>query len=542
MNAPHPPEPVLQCRDLSIAYRTRAGDVLAVDGFDLVVMPGRAVGIVGESGCGKSTVALAIMRYLGGNGRVVSGEILFRGRDLLGMSEAELRSVRGAQIAMVYQEPMASLNPSMRVGRQLMEVPLIHRPGCSGSQARDDARSMLADVGLSDTARMMDAYPHQLSGGQQQRVVIAMALLARPALLLLDEPTTALDVTVEAGIVSLIREIAAKSGTAMIYISHNLGLIRETCEHIAVMYAGEVVETGEVAQVFTGMRHPYTRGLFDAIPRLGADKFVRPLAAIPGQLPLPSERPEGCNFGPRCSHFRAGVCDHGNIAMRPASDRADHGSRCRRFEAIDWAAPSGERAPVDRTAAGATVLRVDALTKHYAVQESSIAALIRGGAVRTVKAAEQLDFDALEAETVAIVGESGCGKSTFAKVLMGLETATAGQITLNDRPLGRLPVEARSPETVGRLQMVFQNPFDTLNPSYTVGAQIARVIRKFGIESDREQIRERVLRLFDTVALPRDFYHRRPRQLSGGQKQRVGIARAFAGEPEVVVADEPVSA
>jgi peptide/nickel transport system ATP-binding protein len=533
---------VLECKDLCISYFTRAGEIPAVVDFNLTVMPGEAVGVVGESGCGKSTVALAIMQYMGKNGRVMSGEIRFKGRDMTAMSEDELRQLRGSQIAMVYQEPMASLNPSMTIARQLMEVPLYHEAGCSEADAYARALEMLGNVRLPDPKRIMESYPHQISGGQQQRVVIAMALLSNPALLLLDEPTTALDVTVEAGIVELIREISGKFGTSMIYISHNLGLILETCDRITVMYSGEAVEVGTVGEVFDQMRHPYTRGLFNSIPLPGADKNARPLVPIRGQLPLPHERPEGCNFGPRCDFFRAGVCDHGRIEMDPVPGDPGHVSRCRRFQEIDWGAPPVGAEASAPAELGPVVLRVDNLKKYYELHDNSLMAWIRGERVRTVKANEKIDFDAREAETVALVGESGCGKSTLAKVLLGLETATEGHVVLDNQELGQVPVQKRRPQTVSHLQMVFQNPFDTLNPSHTVGGQIARVIRKFGVEKDPEKVRERVMQLLDIVKLPRDFYQRRPRQLSGGQKQRVGIARAFAGNPRVVVADEPVSA
>jgi peptide/nickel transport system ATP-binding protein len=534
--------PVLECKDLCISYFTRAGEIPAVVDFNLTVMPGEAVGIVGESGCGKSTVALAVMQYMGKNGRVMSGEIKFKGRDMTAMSEDELRQLRGSQISMVYQEPMASLNPSMKIARQLMEVPLFHEKGCTEADAYARGLEMLANVRLPDPKRIMESYPHQISGGQQQRVVIAMALLSNPALLLLDEPTTALDVTVEAGIVELIREISAKFGTSMIYISHNLGLILETCDRITVMYSGEAVEVGTVTEVFDQMQHPYTKGLFNSIPLPSADKHARPLVPIRGQLPLPHERPDGCNFGPRCDFFEAGTCDHGQIVMDPVAGHPGHMSRCRRFGEIDWQAGPKVVQAARTTELGPVVLRVEGLKKYYELHDNSLMALIKGHRVRTVKANEKLDFVAREAEAVAIVGESGCGKSTLAKVLLGLETATEGRVVLDDHSLGDLPVQKRRPQVVSHLQMVFQNPFDTLNPSHTVGAQISRVIRKFGVESDPQKVRDRVMELLDIVKLPRDFFHRRPRQLSGGQKQRVGIARAFAGNPRVVVADEPVSA
>ncbi len=533
--------PILECRDLSISYFTRSGEVPAVKDFNLRVRPGEAVGIVGESGCGKSTVALAIMRYLGVNGDIVGGQVLFNGDDMANLDDEALRQVRGAKISMVYQEPMASLNPSMRIGSQLAEV-LIYHEKLTLSDAKARAVEMLHSVRLPDPERIMESYPHQISGGQQQRVVIAMALLSRPELLLLDEPTTALDVTVEAGIVDLIKEISAEFGTAMIYISHNLGLIMETCDRITVMYAGEAVEEGAIADVFDGMRHPYTRGLFGSIPLPGADKTQRPLVPIRGQLPLPYERPTGCNFGPRCDFFSQGVCDSDAITMRDVGDSRSHRVRCRRVDEIDWSTyrPVGVVSAMAKP--GDIVLEVEGMKKVYDIVDSSLSALLHGGRVRHVAANSDIDFVAREAETVAIVGESGCGKSTFAKVLMGLEAANGGEVRVRGDDLGRTPVQERNAKTVGGLQMIFQNPFDTLNPSQTVGRQIARVIKKFGIETDAEKIRQRMFELLDLVKLPREFASRRPRQLSGGQKQRIGIARAFAGNPSLVVADEPISA
>ncbi|MGV6875228.1 dipeptide ABC transporter ATP-binding protein [Pseudochelatococcus sp. B33] len=514
--------PVLECRNLCISYFTRSGEIPAVVDFNLRLMPGEAHGLVGESGCGKSTIALAIMQYLGRNGRIVGGQILFEGRDMVAMSKEELRRIRGSEIAMVYQEPMASLNPAMTIGAQLAEVPIYH-DGASRSEALRRAHDMLQRVRLPDCDRIMRAYPHQISGGQQQRVVIAMALLSQPKVLLLDEPTTALDVTVEAGIVELIREIAELYGTSLLYVSHNLGLIRETCDQLTVMYSGEAIETGSVAQVFTQMRHPYTRGLFASIPVPDADKNTRPLRSIPGHLPAPQSRPEGCNFSTRCGFFAPGLCDRGPVPMLPAGTGF---SRCVRVDQIDWTSAEREDEHQAPTPIGDVVVRVDRLSKSYS----------------RVQANRALSFDARHGETVAIVGESGCGKSTFARILVGLEQASSGTLTVSGTELGSTPVQKRSRETIRNLQMVFQNPFDTLNPSHSVGSQIARVIRKFGVETDEARIRARVLELLDLVKLPHEYAERRPRQLSGGQKQRIGIARAFAGNPAVVVADEPVSA
>ncbi|GIL00969.1 MAG: ABC transporter ATP-binding protein [Alphaproteobacteria bacterium] len=532
-------QPILEIDNLSISFFTRAGEIPAVMDFSCKVMPGEAMGLVGESGCGKSTVALGIMRDMGNRGRITSGTIRFMGRDMGQMSEAELRSIRGNKISMIYQEPMASLNPAMKIGRQLMEVPILHEK-VSRQEAYKRSLDLLAAVRLPDPERMMNSYPHQLSGGQQQRVVIAMALLSKPALLLLDEPTTALDVTVEAGIVDLVKDLGKQFGTSMLFISHNLGLILETCDRITVMYSGEAVETGSVKDVFDRMRHPYTQGLFRSIPLPGADKNTRPLIAIPGQLPLPQERPRGCNFGPRCQHFVDGVCNAAEIAMIPVKGHANHHSRCVRFEEVDWAAlPEGAATAKEPIEPGPPVLRIDDLKKYYHVAANAI---FGGSETRTVKANESISFEANESETVAIVGESGCGKSTLAKVLLGLETASSGAIVLGNTQIESTPIDERDVATIASIQMVFQNPFDTLNPSHSVGSQIVRTLEKFKIGRSQAERHDTMLKLLDMVKLPRAFASRMPRQLSGGQKQRIGVARAFAGRPKVVVADEPVSA
>ena len=530
--------PILEIDKFSISFFTRLREIPAVMDFSVTVQPGEAVGLVGESGCGKSTVALGVMQDLGKNGRVVGGSIKFKGRDLAEMSAEELRDVRGNDIAMIYQEPMASLNPAMKIGKQLAEVPMIHE-GIDEAEAIERALQVVTDVKLADPARILDSYPHQLSGGQQQRIVIAMALMSKPALLILDEPTTALDVTVEAAIVELVRDLGKKYGTSMLFISHNLGLVLETCDRICVMYSGEAVERGSIEDVFDEMQHPYTQALFRSIPLPGADKNARPLVAIPGNFPLPHERPTGCNFGPRCDYFEAGRCDRSDISMVNVSGNDRHATRCLKHEEINWNAPITVGKQKKKGEIGDVVLKMDNLKKYY---EVSANALFSSGSKKVVKANETLSFEARESETLAIVGESGCGKSTFAKVLMGLETATDGEILLDNQSIGNTPIAERDTKTVADVQMVFQNPFDTLNPSMTVGRQIIRALEIFKIGKNEAERKTRMLELLDLVKLPREFADRMPRQLSGGQKQRVGIARAFSGGARIVVADEPVSA
>ena len=503
---------LLAIEGLSVSYR----DVAAVRDVSIALMPGEALGLVGESGCGKSTLAGAVLGSVPGRGRVTAGRVCFDGQDIAALSGKALRHLRGGGIGLVSQDAMSALNPSLRIGAQLIETLLCHRP-TGRAAARAAAMDMLAEVGLPDPARVMDAYPHRLSGGQQQRVVIAMALLPQPRLLLLDEPTTALDVTVEAGIIDLLRRLAAAHGTAMLFITHNLGLVAQLCDRVAVMYAGQVVETGRVSEVFDTSRHPYTRGLIGCIPRPDLPRALQPLAPMPGQAGPPGT---GCAFAPRCPH-----------AMEPCNQPVPliDGVRCVRWR--DLPPEPVPQMPETLFASPAEpLLRVEGLSTTY-----------RLSAGFSIRANVDLRFGIGRGRTLAIVGESGCGKSTFARTLMGLEAHSGGTIRFDGADLARLPVDKRPPALLRALQMVFQNPDETLNPSYSVGRQVARAVKMLD-RTGKGGVAARVAALLAATRLPAALASRLPRQLSGGQKQRVGIARAFAGQPVLVVADEPVSA
>lgn len=527
--------PLLEIENLNVSYYTRKGEVPAVLDFNLTLNAGESIGLVGESGCGKTTVSYAIMNYMGANGAISGGSIKFMGEDMAKISPERLRQIRGSDIAMIYQEPFAALNPCLTVGKQLIEVPLYHED-ISEKEAIERAEQILDDVHLPDPHRIMSSYPHQLSGGQQQRVVIAMALLSNPKLLLLDEPTTALDVTVEAAIVNIVKSISAKYGTAMVYVSHNMGLILKTCERVAVMYSGQIVEESPTEEIFRNAKHPYTRGLFGCIPNMTADKNSRPLSPIRGQLPLATDRPKGCYFSPRCDFFDESRCGTSLIPME-RNDSLGYAVRCNKWKEINWDDYTPDVKIREKVEIGEALVRVKDMKKHY---ELPSAGLI-GGAHRKVKAVQDLTFEARKKQIVAIVGESGCGKSTFAKVLMGLEEGTGGSIIMGNDDLTVIPVEKREHDLISNIQMVFQNPNDTLNPTHSIGKQIERSIRKLGTGS-KENMEEKIDTLLDLVKLPHSYKNYKPSQLSGGQKQRIGIARAFAGDSKLIVADEPVSA
>jgi peptide/nickel transport system ATP-binding protein len=521
--------PLLDIRDLRIEYRGRDESVVAVPGVSLQVGAGESYGLVGESGCGKTTTAMAIMGYLGGTGRITNGSIRFKGQELVGATAEQLRAIRGRRVAMVYQEPMSALNPVKTIGAQLVEVPRRHL-GASRAEARELSATMLENVKLPDPLAMLKRYPHQLSGGQQQRIVIAMALLARPALLLLDEPTTGLDVTVEAAILDLIADLRKQYGTSLLYISHNLGLIASACDRVGIMYSGEMIEEASTAALFSQPRHPYTQGLLDCIPAIGSAKGTRALAPIPGHLPSPHERPGGCWFGPRCAHFTEETCAGNSIPLLPADDDR-HQVRCARWQEI-VAAPAAVAAELTAPSGRATALAIANVSKQYPL----------AGSRRVVQANEQVSFEVGKGEIMGLVGESGCGKSSLARMVAGLEEATSGSIRFEGDELAHVPANKRAKDMLKSIQMVFQNPDSTLNPSHSVAWPIRRALRKFGGFTSKAAIDKRLNELLDLVRLPPEIAQRRPAQLSGGQKQRIAIARAFATSPSLIVADEPVSA
>lgn len=533
--------PVLKLEDVAVAYKVRGGEIEAVQDVSFDIMRGETHGIVGESGCGKSTCAWAVVNFLGANGYVKRGSIKFQGKELVGVKGEELRRLRGDQIAMVYQDPMQALNPSMRLGDQMAEVLTVHR-GMDQKEAEKRCIEMLERVYMPDAANVMKRFPHQISGGQQQRVVIATALLNNPALLLMDEPTTALDVTVEAAVLDLIADLRREFDTAIMYITHNLGVVARVSTRVGVMYAGEMVERATVEEIYKNPLHPYTQGLIRCVPKLGADKARSVLYPIRGRVPPPNARPTGCVFGPRCDYVQERC-----RVERPQLREFPNGTmvRCHFAEEIDpstWS-PSEDIAPpvvTSRDAATEPILSVVNLKKYYEVQGSSLRDVIGLGEKRFVKAVENATFDVARGTTLGVVGESGCGKSTLIKTLIGLEDTTSGEAKFLSFDVTD-NITRRDISLIQELQMVFQNPDSTMNPSYTVGQQIGRPMKRFKTVP-KDQIREEVIRLLKAMRLGENYYDRLPRQLSGGEKQRVGIARALASHPDLVLCDEPVSA
>ena len=526
----------LRVSHLDISYSVRHKDQRVVRDVSFHVAKGESFGLVGESGCGKSTIALSIVRYLARNGRVSNGGIEIDGTDVLGLNASALRQLRAHTVAMVYQEPGRALNPSILVGRQVAEVYEI--AGLDRKEALAKAQDILGKVRISDPKGVMGRYPHQLSGGMLQRVVIAMALAAEPALLILDEPTTALDATVEAEVLDLVRGLREEFDTSLLFISHNLAVIAKMCDRVGVLYAGELVEEGPATEVFKSPRHPYTVGLLRSIPRRetttnGDEGATRaPLATIPGSLPAPGSVVTGCIFADRCGL----VEDRCRTEAPPLYEiGGGRGSRCH-FNERAQSVPMGataEETPSDNATregdAGQTIVEVRDASKTFHM----------GG--QTVRGLYGVNLQIAAGETVGLVGESGSGKTTLARVIMGLTAPDeGGEVTLDGHPVAGLAPK-RTSQDQKTLQIVFQNPDSALNRRHTVQRLISRSLTKLGGYSG-PKLRERLLSLVESVRLPDRYLPMRPSQLSGGLKQRVAIARAFAGDPRIVICDEPTSA
>ena len=524
-------ELALAVQHMDVTYRVRGQDRVVLRDVSFSIGRGESYGLVGESGSGKSTVALALVRYLPRNGRVSKGTISINGLDPLSMGKGALRDLRAHTVSMVYQEPGRALNPSLRVGRQIAEV--FELAGQSSGDASESAENMLRKVQISDPGRVMQRYPHELSGGMAQRVVIAMALAVSPSLLILDEPTTALDATVEAEVLDLVATLRSEFATSVLFISHNLAVIAKMCDRVGVLYAGELVEQGPADSVFADPRHPYTVGLLRCIPRRGQRKDADRLDTIPGFLPTPGSGLTGCIFAPRCALAQ----DRCRTAAPPFFAVSDvRTSRCyfheqapdlpRATPASIPSASGADGADGVSSADGGPLVVVEGLSKTF------------GGNIRALSG---VDLSIQRGETLGLVGESGSGKTTLARVLLGLIAPDQGSVvTLHDAPLN--PDARRRPRSVLRaLQIVFQNPDSALNRRHTVRALISRPLSRLaGLSGAR--LRDRLEQLITSVRLEDRHLSLRPSQLSGGLKQRVAIARAFAGGPEMVVCDEPTSA
>ena len=488
------PAPLLSVRGVSVDFNTDTGGFRAVDNLDFDVRPGRTLAIVGESGSGKSVTSMAIMRltdYSGG--RISTGQILFRGGDdrevdLTQASDEQMRAIRGNDIAMIFQEPMTSLNPVFTIGDQIVEAIMLHQQ-LSRSAARQSARKLLEKVRLPDAEQLLDRYPHQLSGGMRQRVMIAMALSCQPRLLIADEPTTALDVTIQAQILNTIRELQRDLGTAVIFITHDMGVVAEMADDVVVMLRGKKVEQGTVQEIFNAPRHPYTRALLAAVPRLGS---------LTGR-DLPLRTPQTVLEG-------------------------------------DTLREVGETREQDTARYDEPVLRVDKLTTRFDVGHN-----LFGRVTHRVHAVEQVSFDVYPGETLALVGESGSGKSTIGKTLQQLVAPTSGAVRYNGQDIFSMDSAGRQ-RLRQEIQYIFQDPYASLDPRKTVAFSIAEPIRTHGLLSGEDAIARRVGELLEQVGLKPEHATRYPHEFSGGQRQRVCIARALASNPKLIIADESVSA
>ena len=528
----HAAAPLLEVYGLGVEIGDGERALRPVDGVDLQIHAGETFALLGESGCGKSMTALALARLLPDGGRVVAGEVRLAGESLLSLPESAMRRVRGGRIGMIFQEPATSLNPVMSVGAQIVEALAAH--ALRGAAARDEACRLLEAVGIPDPARRLQEFPFQFSGGMKQRVMIAMALAGRPRVLIADEPTTALDVTIQAQVLDLLGDIQRREGMGLLLITHDLGVVARMAHSVGVMYAGQVVETGPRAAFFTTPLHPYSRKLFAALP--GMEKRGAALDAPSGSVPALDRSFSGCRFAERCA-AAFDRCDE----EAPGWHRVGAQSvRCHLYEGVSVpraldAEHHGE-APAAQRGSVQPVLEVRDLEVHFPVR--------RGLLKRTVghvRAVDGVSLRLMPGRTLALVGESGCGKTTVGKAILRLIEPSAGSLLLDGEAYSALPQHAL-PAFRRAVQMVFQDPFASLNPRMRVGEIIEEGLQTLASEGDATTRQARVVELLERVGLTGEMRWRYPHEFSGGQRQRIAVARALAVSPRVIVCDEPTSA
>jgi peptide/nickel transport system ATP-binding protein len=528
-------EPLIEIRDLSIGFANRAQQLLPIlRNIDLTVHVGETVGLVGESGSGKSTLALAMMGYMGIPLKVIAGSTSFRDQSTFDLSMRELEQIRGGELALIPQNAGQALTPTLRIGRQISEALKLHS---KVDEVSRPARviELLTQVRLPDPAKLVERYPHELSGGQQQRVAVAMALAGEPDALLLDEPTTGLDVTTQAHVLELLRDLAQETDTAMVYVSHDLGAIARVCDRVVVMYAGEIVLDGSVRQVLLKPVHPYARALLASIPKLRDASLP---AALDGRPPAPGDAGNGCAFVKRCA-----MAEDRCVTERPMLQTTQNGERvrCHLHEKVAQLEAPGPGQAVERAALSQApdVLTLDNIAISYT--SPRILDQFFGRQARDTPTVDDISIVIRKGETIGLVGESGSGKSTILKAIAGLIPTRNGSIIYNGDQLLKTSIDQRSKDQLRGIQLIFQNPDDSLNPRQTVAEILAQPLRLyFGLTG--QDLHDRSVEILERVRLGGHYLARLPSQMSGGEKQRVAVARAFIAEPELVLCDEVTSA